>query len=330
MFPLTGNAQSTADYTLSAPDSDVVINESIVVTWTTPEGANLSGDWIGLYRVGDSDQRYQSWKYVSGNNNTIEFTPKEPGSYEFRYFKNSGYTRVAKSNPFTVVTETGGGGQCSVSYLNQVTNYPPKSGPIIAFGDSLTAGVGATNGQDYVSQLSRKVGVPIINAGKSGDTTEDSLVRLQSDVLSRNPSVVIVWLGGNDIISRFYEDLEAGIEKLNYNEMFQIIVLKLTGKIPDSAGITEDETFENLTTVIERIQSTGAIVIVVGFRGGIYDEDLEGRYKQVAETTGSIYVPDVLMGVIGHPSLMSDLVHPDDDGYEIVANRIEPYLRCAL
>ena len=61
---------------------------------------------------------------------------------------------------------------------------------VIAFGDSLVEGVGATAGHDVVSVLSERLGTPIINAGRRGDTTASALARLDGAVLSRNPRVV--------------------------------------------------------------------------------------------------------------------------------------------
>ncbi|MGB2580416.1 MAG: arylesterase, partial [Minisyncoccia bacterium] len=46
-----------------------------------------------------------------------------------------------------------------------ITNYPSKGTDIIAFGDSLVVGVGSTNANDFVSLLSQKIGMPIINLG---------------------------------------------------------------------------------------------------------------------------------------------------------------------
>ena len=62
---------------------------------------------------------------------------------------------------------------------------------MVAFGDSLVAGRGAPAGRDFVSLLSERLGVPIINAGHSGDTTRAAMTRLDSDVLSRDPRIVI-------------------------------------------------------------------------------------------------------------------------------------------
>ena len=47
----------------------------------------------------------------------------------------------------------------------------PSSVTVVAFGDSITAGVGTSGSNDYVSVLSNRTGVSIIDAGRPGDTT---------------------------------------------------------------------------------------------------------------------------------------------------------------
>src|SRR5688572_26829809 len=75
-----------------------------------------------------------------------------------------------------------------------ITNNPPQGTAVIAFGDSLTAGVGASEGHEYPTVLSQLIGVPVINRGVPGDTTENALVRLENDVLSDDPRIVIICL----------------------------------------------------------------------------------------------------------------------------------------
>ena len=58
-------------------------------------------------------------------------------------------------------------------------NLPPTvEGPWVAFGDSLTEGVGASPGHDYPALLSQLLGVSIINLVRSGETTESGLARI--------------------------------------------------------------------------------------------------------------------------------------------------------
>ena len=70
----------------------------------------------------------------------------------------------------------------------------------IAFGDSITFGVGTTGSNNYVARLSARTGVPIENSGRPGDTTADALGRLEGSVVARDADIVMVLLGGNDIL----------------------------------------------------------------------------------------------------------------------------------
>jgi acyl-CoA thioesterase-1 len=322
-------------YNLNVNRASVPVGGQVTVSWQAPNSANRTNDWIGLYRSSNlTNIFYQDYRYTNGtaNGSTI-FTLNTAGTYEFRYLKNNGYTDVATSRTVTVSNVGGGGNlQCALSntQLQNITNYPERQGPVIAFGDSLTAGVGALPSQDYVTQLSNKSGVSIINAGVSGNTTRDALARLNRDVLSKDPSVVLVWLGGNDILQRYYEDVFNGAENPDLLETLRLILLRITGKLPAPQGITEAETFENLTQVVTRIQNDGAVVIMIGFSGGVFDDQLESRYQAVANETNSIYVPNAMSGVIGRPSRMGDLVHPNGVGYGIIADKVLPYLACVV
>jgi hypothetical protein len=131
-----------AAYNLALSASTILVGESIRVTFAAPAGEDRNQDWIGLYLVGANNRSYQAWKSVGGGTSgTLTFTINTAGRYEFRYLKNNGYTDVATSPAFTVGGSTG---QCAIDNLTDITNYPPGNGPTIAFGDSLTAGVGAS------------------------------------------------------------------------------------------------------------------------------------------------------------------------------------------
>jgi acyl-CoA thioesterase-1 len=170
----------------------------------------------------------------------------------------------------------------------------PTSGTaIVAFGDSLVEGRGATPGNDVVSVLSRRLRVRIVNAGRSGDTTRTALDRLDRDVLSRNPKVVIVLLGGNDFLRR----------------------------------VPVEETFAHLQTIVERIRSRGAAVVLAGVSVGLLSDPYAGEYDALARRTAAGLVPDILDGIIGHRERMSDSIHPNDQGYRMIAERLEPVLR---
>ena len=170
---------------------------------------------------------------------------------------------------------------------------PTAGERVIAFGDSLVEGVGANPGHDFVSVLSNRLGIRIINAGRRGDTTASALARLDAAVLSRNPRMVIVLLGGNDILRR----------------------------------ISREATFEHLGTIVGRIRERGAAVVLVGVRGGLFRDAYGSEYERLARAMSAAVVPDILDGIFGSADRMSDGIHPNDRGYEMIADRLEPVLR---
>ncbi len=174
-----------------------------------------------------------------------------------------------------------------------VIDFPRAGQNIIAFGDSLVVGHGASPGNDFVSILSDRLGHPIINAGRNGDTTQTGLERLQPEVLSRDPRIVILLLGGNDALRR----------------------------------MPMDQTFGRLADMIDQIHQTGAAVVLVGVRGSLFGGRYEEEFEALAEAKQVNYVPDVLSGIFGHPSLMADSIHPNDEGNLLMADRVEPVLR---
>ena len=176
-----------------------------------------------------------------------------------------------------------------------ITNYPSDGTTVVAFGDSLVEGVGATEGNDFVSLVSQEIGEPIINLGVSGNTTELGLARLD-EVLAKNPKIVILLLGGNDFIRR----------------------------------IPRATTESNLKVMIERIQAQGAIVLLLGVRGGILRDGFDAMYEDLSETYSTAYVPDVLDGLFGDSTLMADGIHPNDAGYKIIAERVAEELKPLL
>ena len=177
----------------------------------------------------------------------------------------------------------------------RITNYPPRPGPIIAFGDSLVSGTGSNSGKDFVSILSKGIQQPIVNMGRAGDTTAQGVSRMEG-VVEKHPSIVLLLFGGNDYLQ----------------------------KKP------REETFSNLAVMIENLQDAGAVVILLGVRGGLLHDNFASEFAALARKYGTLYVPDVLDGIIGNEKMLSDEVHPNDAGYEQIAKRIYPELRKVL
>ncbi len=176
-----------------------------------------------------------------------------------------------------------------------ITNYPSSGTDVIAFGDSLVTGKGAPEGEGLVDLLSRAVGQPIINLGYSGDTTSKALERI-GQVDAYNPKVVIVLLGGNDYL----------------------------GRVP------REQTFTNLATIIETMQAKGAIVLLLGVRGGLLQDNFKNSFEALAKQYHTAFVPDVLSGLLGNEEFMYDAVHPNQAGYARIAKRVLPVLKTLL
>ncbi|MEO6487874.1 MAG: arylesterase [Thermoanaerobaculia bacterium] len=174
------------------------------------------------------------------------------------------------------------------SSISKVKNLAASGSNVIAFGDSLTAGYGAGAGEDYPSRLAGMIDTAVVNAGVSGETTEGALLRLDADVLARDPRVVIVGLGGNDFLR--------------------------------SVPIASTEA--NLRSIVTRIQGAGAMVILLGFRFPSLAASYEKMYERVAREEGALLIPDLLDGILRDPSLKSDDIHPNGRGYQVMAERI--------
>jgi len=175
----------------------------------------------------------------------------------------------------------------------RVANLDSRGAAVIAFGDSLSAGYGAGAGEDYPTQLSQRLRVPIVNAGVSGDTTESALARLDADVLARDPRIVIVGLGGNDYLR----------------------------------GVPIESTEANLRRIVRQIHGAGAMVVLLAFRFPSLNANYEPMYERVAKEERCLLVSRVLRGILTDSSLKSDAIHPNARGYALMADRLAGPLR---
>lgn len=88
--------------------------------------------------------------------------------------------------------------------INAVKNLQGGTGEqVIILGDSIASGYGVAAEQAFPNILSRKLGIPILNRGVSGDTTAMGLSRLQADVINAEPWLVMVDWQGTIICARF-------------------------------------------------------------------------------------------------------------------------------
>jgi acyl-CoA thioesterase I len=177
-----------------------------------------------------------------------------------------------------------------------VTNARPAGETVVCFGDSLTYGTGAGEGMDYPSHLALLLAREIINAGRPGETTAGGLQRIEEDVLAHSPGIVFLILGGNDLKN----------------------------------GMDREQAFANLREMVLAIQKSGALVVLGGIDLPVYGRGFGEGYLDLARETGAVLVPNVYEGIWGRSELMSDPVHPNGEGYRVMAERfhraVAPFL----
>lgn len=205
---------------------------------------------------------------------------------------------------------------CGGGPKEQPETAPPPSAPvvetvdsrpvIVAFGDSLTAGYGVEPGLGYPDWLQKRLdreglAYHVVNQGISGDTTSGGVARVE-EALRLSPVVVILSLGAND-----------GLR-----------------------GLPLEATRANLAEMMDRLQASGARVLLGGMTlprnyGQDYIRDFESIFKDLAREKRAGLIPFLLEGVATDPKLMqSDALHPNAEGNRRVAETVYQYLRPML
>jgi acyl-CoA thioesterase I len=168
----------------------------------------------------------------------------------------------------------------------QPPNLDSPGTTIVCLGDSITAGVGTTAGHAYPALLAARLGREVLDAGVPGDTAGTGLARLPQ-VLAQDPWLVIVELGGNDILQQVpIADTEAALD--------QILQRLLAARV------------------------VPVLVAVSGPFGGAHAE----IYDRLASRYHVPVVDRVLRDILLDPTLKSDEVHPNDAGHARLADAI--------
>ncbi len=164
---------------------------------------------------------------------------------------------------------------------------------IVAFGDSLTHGTGASASDAYPAVLAALTGRTVINAGVPGDTTSSGLQRLPAVLDEYKPRLVLLCLGGNDMLR----------------------------KQPEAA------TENNLRLLVKTIRASGAEVVLIGVPEPRLFGGTPDFYSRLAEDMQLPLEQDVFNEVLKDNSLKSDPIHANAAGYRMVAERLAEFLR---
>lgn len=166
---------------------------------------------------------------------------------------------------------------------------------IVAFGDSLTHGTGASADTAYPAVLASLTGFTVINAGVPGDTTASALQRLPEVLAEHRPRLVLLCLGGNDMLR----------------------------KQPEST------TENNLRLLVQTIRASGASVVLIGVPAPKLFGGAPDFYARVAADMNLPLEQDIFTDVLKDNRLKSDPIHANAAGYRVVAERLAEFLRKA-
>ena len=171
---------------------------------------------------------------------------------------------------------------------------------ILAFGDSLTAGLGVATNQAFPAQLAARLkadGYDVIvdNGGVSGDTTADGLARFDW-TMGDHPDIVLLELGANDM---------------------------LRGLAPTRAAA-------NLDAMLGKLKAAKVKTLLLGMRappnwGADYQKAFDGIYPALAKKYDVPLYPFFLDGVVLDPKLnQPDGLHPTPAGVAVIVSRVAP------
>lgn len=187
-----------------------------------------------------------------------------------------------------------------LAVLLAASPVPAQPTHIVAFGDSLTAGLGLDPGEAFPARLeaalkARGHDIVIANAGVSGDTSTGGAERLDW-TLASDVDAVIVELGANDALR----------------------------------GIDPQQTEKSLDLILTELGKRKLPVLLAGMLaprnlGSDYGKSFDAIFPRLARKHGVLFYPFFLDGVAAEPGLnQPDGIHPNSKGVDMIVSRILP------
>jgi len=170
----------------------------------------------------------------------------------------------------------------------------PAVSQVLALGDSLTQGAGVTRAEAWPVLLASKTGWVVVNGGVNGDTSEQALRRLPSLLEQHNPVLVLVTLGGNDMLRH----------------------------------IPQQQTIANLERILTLIKAHGAKPVLLAtpnpspMRAVFQNLSAPDFYRKVAEEQHVPLIEEAIAAVLSDPKLKGDALHPNAEGHVRLAAKI--------
>lgn len=175
----------------------------------------------------------------------------------------------------------------------------PPGTVVLALGDSLTAGYGLAPEQAWPALLAEKTGWQVVNGGVSGDKTSDALARLPALLDAHAPKLVLVTLGGNDMLRR----------------------------------LPEEQTRSNLARILELARSRDARPVLLATPrpsvAGALFQNLSAPpfYAEIAQERKVPLIGEAVPEVLSDPELKLDQLHPNAEGHRALAAKAFDALR---
>jgi lysophospholipase L1-like esterase len=208
--------------------------------------------------------------------------------------------------------------------------FSGKNLRIVAIGDSLTQGVGDSTGQGgYVGILDtyinrdRKIAT-FENLGKRGNRTDQLLVRLDEPGISssiQDADMILITIGANDIMKVLKENFmditykDFSDERVYYESRLREILSKINKQNPN-ASIYLIGFYNPFQQYFNHIKELDMIV-----------DDWNNTSKKVAEEFDATFIPTKDLFINTNTNLFADdHFHPNDNGYQLIAERILNYL----
>ncbi len=166
---------------------------------------------------------------------------------------------------------------------------------VVAFGDSLTFGTGASEAESYPVVLGQLIARKVVRAGVPGEVTEGGLARLQEVIDEHKPRLMIVCLGGNDMLRK----------------------------------VDEGQTQANLRAIIKTLQAQGIAVALVGVPKPALVTGAPPFYEAIAREFNIPYEGKIVTDVLYQRDQKSDAIHPNAKGYRRMAEAIAALLKKA-
>lgn len=169
----------------------------------------------------------------------------------------------------------------------------PGDAVVLAFGDSLTYGTGASEDESYPAQLEQLIGRRVVRAGVPGEVTAQALARLPAMLDEHSPRLLLLCIGGNDFLGRL--------------------------------GNAQAE--ENVRAMVKLARSRGVDVLLIGTPEPGFSVTPPAFYAAIATEFRLPYEQAAVGDVLKDASLKSDPIHPNARGYRIIAERVAAALR---